>query len=89
MKITIDVPDAQAIRVRDGFCAQYGYQEKISETVDGETTLVDNPETKAQFVQRKIREFVHDTVRSYEASTAIKTAREQAITKADSEITLT
>ena len=58
----------------DDFCAVYNYQN----TIDG----VANPETKVQFFQRKVTEFVWESVKARRTQVAADTARatEQAKT---------
>ncbi|MDO8614612.1 MAG: hypothetical protein Q7T33_02610 [Dehalococcoidia bacterium] len=64
-QITVTIPDAQAVRVRDAVCTHYGYQA----TING----APNPETKAQFVSRKVREFLVSIVRGEEVKAAVNT----------------
>jgi hypothetical protein len=68
-------------RIQDAFALAYGYQATVS---DGNGGQIPNPETKAQFTQRKIREYVVSVVKSQETEAARRTA-ESAVT----EITLT
>jgi hypothetical protein len=56
---TITIPEAVAPRVLDAVCGSLGYQD----TVDGQP----NPETKAQFVRRMLKQSIRDMVRDYEA----------------------
>lgn len=85
MQITFNTESTELKnRIADAFCSVYNYQTKV--TVNGE--LVDNPESKNQFVQRKIKEYVKEIVKSCESSSAMQAAREEAITKADNEVTL-
>ncbi len=69
--ITVTIPDAVAVRVRDAFTATYGYQT----TIDG----LPNPETPTLFVQRMVREYVKQTMVNYEAQTASTTATGKAV----------
>lgn len=62
--ITMSIPDAVAVRVRDGYAARHGYKEFI----EGPTgDRIENPETKLQFVKRHLKEYVRDSVIAYEA----------------------
>lgn len=79
--LSISIPDDQAARVRNSFCAQYGYQE----TINGEP----NPETKAQFMKQKIIQFVKESIKAHERQAASETAGQQAAEAVESEVTLT
>jgi hypothetical protein len=72
------VPLAEVI---DNFCAAYGYTDTI---VNGGGATVANPETKAQFMKRKIREHIQVVANGYRKSSASRAA-ETSVT----EITLT
>lgn len=47
--------------------------------------LIDNPETKASFANRKVREFLAENVRAYE----IRLAKEQAASAVNSTVSIT
>lgn len=79
--ISVTIPNAILNRVTDGICGQYSYQA----TINGSP----NPETKAQFAQRMVREFIKNTVKGYEATVAQDAARTAAIASADTDIVLT
>jgi len=57
-----------------------GYQDKIAVGIDeqGETILKPNPETMAQFVERKFNEDMNNRVANYQKYIAEKNALEQA-----------
>lgn len=55
--------DTMQNRIRNAFADAYGYQD----TINGQP----NPETKAQFRDRKIKEYIKDVVRSVEKQAAI------------------
>lgn len=78
--ITITIPDAQVTRVRDAFATAYNYQAAINGAP--------NPESRLQFLQRKLREHILDVVRSQESQAAGEVARKAQADKVDSEITL-
>jgi hypothetical protein len=61
----------------DALCANYGY----SETIDDEP----NPETKKQFHDRMLVEFVENNIEKYRTDNAIETARDIAIESAKTE----
>ena len=70
--ITVTIPDAVAVRVRDAFTTTYSYQT----TIDGQP----NPETPTQFVQRMVRDYVKQTLVNHEAQAAARTATGTATT---------
>ncbi len=72
--LSISIPDAQAVRVVNKFALRMGYQSEV----DG----VNNPETKNQFLKRKIIEFVQQAVRAQELEEAEIAAR-AALTSID------
>lgn len=80
--ITITIPNNITTRVIDGFCKRYNYSPTLE---NGEP----NPETKAQFAQRKLREYIKQAVREAEIQDATNTAATNAGTSADNEIILT
>jgi hypothetical protein len=84
--ITISVPAGQATRVLNGFAQAHGYEAQVTGE-DG--TLSPNPENKQEFMRRKIKGFVMDSVRSAEASAAAETARQAALDAVDAGIVLT
>lgn len=55
--------DAMNARIRNAFATAYGYQG----TINGQP----NPETKAQFRDRKIKECIKEVVRSVERQAAL------------------
>lgn len=55
--------DGMNARIRNAFATAYGYQD----TINGQP----NPETKAQFRDRKIKEYIKEVVRSVERQAAL------------------
>ena len=55
--------DSMNARSRNAFATAYGYQN----TIDG----LPNPESKAQFRARKIKEYIKDVTRSVERAEAV------------------
>lgn len=53
-------------RIVDAFATAYNYQA----TIDGQP----NPETKAQFTRRMVRQYIIEIVKSQEVQAAVKTA---------------
>ena len=80
--VTITIPTATTQRVLDGFCQKYGY----ASTLEGGEP---NPETKAQFVKRKIIEIVKKAVRDAEIENAVNVAAGTAGTSVDTDILIT
>lgn len=79
--LSITIPNAVATRVQDSFCAAHGYQATLP---DGSA----NPETKQQFLKRKVVEFIRDSVKAAEATAAAETARQAALTDVDTTVVL-
>ena len=67
----IIVPDDKKVEIIDDFCTYHSYPELIN----GKP----NKETKAQFLNRKIAEFIKDSVKSLRANTQADIARTQQI----------
>lgn len=82
--ITITIPTAVTNRVIEGFCKRYGYSDFLDEKKS-----IPNPETKPQFVKRRVIEFIKRAVRDSEIETASKAAGDAAGNSADNEIVLT
>ena len=91
-QVTITIPDEKVADVRAAFKATYNYQSIIPNpnfdpqlAIDPVTNpqTIDNPETEAQFFQRKIREWIRDVVKAYQAKIAAQTARDNAINTFD------
>ena len=85
--IIVTIPDAQVARVRNAFAIAYNYQATIPDPANPGSTIP-NPESKTQFAQRKVREYVKEVVKSVEAPTAGEVARKAAATAVDNEIIL-
>lgn len=73
--VTLTIPDADAVRVLNAYCALYGYADQV--LVDG--VLVNNPETKKQFFKRKLGDQIKHTVIQHESNTARKAIQKPAI----------
>lgn len=72
--ISIDIPDAVQPRVLDAFATVYGRPEQIPDPNDA-TKTISNPETKAQFARRMLKQHVRDVLTSHEASADAEAAR--------------
>ena len=71
--ISINIPDAIAQRALNGFCYNQGYEDKITVDVNGGPTVVVNPETKVQFLKRKLIEYIQSNVKQYEIKASVST----------------
>lgn len=78
--ITLTIPDEVAVRVRNGFCYQQGYQDTINDKP--------NPETKTQFMKRMLTEHIKLQVKAYETTLSMETARQEAELSVDSGIVI-
>jgi hypothetical protein len=72
-QIILTIPDAVVVRARDAACLALGYQA----TINGAS----NPETKAQFIQRKLAEYLKTLAKEGEALQAAATARDSVETQ--------
>lgn len=81
----INVPTAQqAQRIGNMFCQFHGYQETLPDpTPENPAQTKPNPETKAQFVNRKMREYLRDCVKAQEGQIAAEAARVTAVNDVD------
>lgn len=76
--------DAKAARVIDAVCATYGYPEQVPDPAwvdpgDGSTApLIDNPQSKRQFVQTHLRQHLREITRAHEIQAARRQAEESA-----------
>jgi len=87
--LSITIPDSVTNRVRDGFCAYHNYQPFIK-IINGQGVeeTIPNPQTKIAFVKSKIKEYIKESVKSYEAELASTTAKAQAIQNVEDSIVL-
>lgn len=81
LSVSFDTGSVPLSRIQDAFASAYGWTATVS---DGNGGTIPNPETKAQFMRRKVKEYVTDVVKGQEREAARRTA-ESAVT----EITLT
>lgn len=73
--LSITIPDNQAVEALNYACITLGYQAQIEQTPG---VLVPNPETKQQFVRRKIAEYVKGLIISGAVTQATIAARQSA-----------
>ena len=95
-QITFNIPDNKVADVRAAFKTTYNYQAvvpnpafdpELPEDPVTNPSTIDNPETEVQFFKRKIREYIQDVVRAYQAKTAGASARQAAIDNFDLDVT--
>lgn len=74
--IILTIPDAQATRVLNGFCAHHGYNATVDGplNVDNHPTIIPNPETKLAFAKRILYRIIKQDVIEYEAVEAQRAA---------------
>lgn len=75
--ITIQIPDAQMTNVIEAFVKMHGYQDTVVDPQDP-MKQIPNPETKPQFTQRMIRNFIKDTVAAHQGVAAQQVAAQKA-----------
>lgn len=80
--ISFTIPDAILARVNDGIAKFHNYQDQIPDPGDPASTIP-NPETKAQFNKRMIKETVKNWVVQSETNDGAITARDTARTEVD------
>jgi hypothetical protein len=67
--ITLTIPDALVTRVLNGFCGLHGYQATIPNPVNPEE-MIPNPDTKAEFMRKKLLAIIKRAVLEYEGNEA-------------------
>lgn len=73
MKITLEISDAEeAQRIVDGVCGYYQYQEQITNFDTGE--LEDNQQTKEEFVEERLVQFLKEATVANEKTEAQEAA---------------
>lgn len=75
--IILNISDLTFQRILDGFAGQHNYTETIPDTspeniVFGAT--VPNPESKEQFLKRKVLDFIAESVKAYELMNVVQTS---------------
>ena len=82
MDIKLIINDKE--RVINSFCGQYGYESII--TVEGKR--VENPISKENFMQKKICDFVLQTVTAFEINKVLDNSRKEAMLKIKQEVSI-
>jgi len=83
-QFAINIPDSHVGRVVEAMCSVYGYSDSIDNpNFDGSIPeseanprAISNPESRGQFANRKVREFLIENVRAHETRLAADAARE-------------
>lgn len=71
LSVSYDTGPVPLSRITDAFADAYGWTATIT---NGGGVTVPNPETKAQFMRRKVGEYIRDVVRGQELDAARRTA---------------
>ena len=79
--ISIEISDEQLQRVINGMCGAYYYQTDLSDP-DNAVATIPNPETKAAFCKRMIKQHIKACALKYEGDKA----KADAVTVAESEV---
>lgn len=84
MDITISIPDKQSDRFINSMASIYGYEDfvsvskdvkdKVTKEITTITQAVANPETKADFVKRRLLEELISKIKGYESDSAVSKA---------------
>jgi len=81
MDITLSMTTENAKKAVDALCAHYNYQAAIPNPENGDP--VPNPETRAAFAKRCIKNFIVEHVQAYALEEARRIAEENATTAFD------
>ena len=86
-QFSVEIADADVFRVLDAVAANYNRPEQVpnpdfNESLEESETnarMIDNPETKAVFANRMVRNFLAENVKGYE----VRLAKQAAIAAAE------
>lgn len=83
--ITLTIPDALLPRVVAGMCGRHGYEDTVQDPAYPEDPgkTIPNPETKAVFCKRMIRQQIKRDVLQWEAEQAFLAAQATGGTEVD------
>lgn len=87
LNFSFTVSEVNKARIINGVCYQNNYRDQI-EDPENEGEMIANPETKAQFAKRMIKEYIKNNVRAYEVSKAVSEARKAKMEEVDDNIVL-
>ena len=76
-KYTFETSSAHATRLVNALCGLHNYQDKIDGDLEGQ---IDNPEPKANFTKRMIKEYLISQVKRWEQAEAKKAIETSDIT---------
>ena len=65
MTISLTIPDVNKQLILDAYCNTFAYQAQIPNPTDPTKTIA-NPETKQQFIKKRIAGYIKDIVQNYE-----------------------
>lgn len=71
--------------IEDAFATMRGYQATIPDPANPSNTIP-NPQSKQQFFQKSVEQFIRDTYKASKVSAAANTASSTAATAADAEL---
>lgn len=77
----VEMPDADFLRVINAIAANYGRPDSVPNPnyagdPNVEPEIIENPETKAQFTNRIVRQFLAENVTAYEKRIALQQAEQ-------------
>lgn len=80
MQITLTIPDAHDNRVINAFAAVHGYQDSLTteNPSNGRLVTTPSPETRLEFVKRKLIEHLRSAVAAFEGEQGVVKARQDA-----------
>jgi hypothetical protein len=81
--MTITVPDEVAPQVINAFATLYNYQATIDTDENGDD--IPNPESKAAFTRRMIREYVKNVYKAYKVA-ELEAQRQQVVSDAENDV---
>ena len=93
---SVEIPDDKVDLVLDSVSAMYRYQEMVTnpefddqlpEDEVSNPAQIANPETKAMFVNRMVRQWLGENVKAHASKMAAQAAREAALAANNIEIT--
>lgn len=88
LEFSFTTTTANITRAIQGVAYQNKYQDEIDDP-DNPGEMIPNPETKAQFAKRMIKEYIINNVRAWEANQAADAARTAAIEAVEDEVEIT
>lgn len=87
--IRLNIPDAQLARLLRANAKHRGYQETVPDPNSQPDGTMPNPQTRRQFVEARIIDFLMEPLESDEADEAARAAAKAAREKARAEVVIT